>query len=148
MIGVRRRRHGMTLVELLVAIGITSIGLVALSQLYISSMWVYERARSISIATHRAQYELEKVQNFKFNIMNNRANLIADTRYSTLEGYSALSAGNGVQFPMPELRGGRGIITVSNFRGHSNILQIVIEIVWQSPQKTVAPVRVVTLLTQ
>lgn len=140
--------RGFSLIEILVAISITSISLVALSQLYTYSMWMYERGRNTSIASQRAQYELEKIQNLQFNILKNSAHLIDDSRYSALEGYSELPTNNGVQFPLPELRGGRGTITISNFRDYEHILQIVIEITWQSPQRTITPVRVVTLMTQ
>lgn len=143
-----RKHRAFSLVELLAAIGITSIALVAMSQLYIASMWMYERGRNLSIASQRAQYELEKIQNLKFNIMCNSDDLISDTRYSTLDGYSALPDKNGVQFPIPELPGGRGKITVTPFRNYEHILEIAIEIYWQSPQKTVTPVKVVTLMTQ
>ncbi|HEX2950178.1 MAG TPA: prepilin-type N-terminal cleavage/methylation domain-containing protein [Armatimonadota bacterium] len=144
----RRVRRGLTLIELLVSCFILAVGLVGLSQLYITAMWSYQKARYMSLATQRAQYELERVENFKFNVMQNSANLINDSVYPAAAGYSTLSAGNGVQFSMNDLPNGRGTITVSHFNNQANLLRVDIQISWKEPRQTVSPIRISTLLVK
>ncbi|HEY3379323.1 MAG TPA: prepilin-type N-terminal cleavage/methylation domain-containing protein [Armatimonadota bacterium] len=142
-----RSRSGFTLVELLISCVILGIGMVALLHLYMVSMWSYQKARYIALATVRAQHELEKAENLKFNVMRDRANLIGDSRYQASEGYSELVGRNGVEFAISALPNGHGTVTVSNFHGHANLLQIEIRISWEGPSPTQSPIHMSTLLS-
>lgn len=141
-----RAYRGMTLVELLVSCVILAIGLVALSQLFVTAMWSYQKARYTTIATERVQHELEKAQSLRFNVLRDNANLISDTRYSSLDGYRELAGHNGVEFDMESIPGGHGVITISPFQGKASLLKIDITITWTGSPKTQAPVHVTSLL--
>ncbi|HEY3376780.1 MAG TPA: prepilin-type N-terminal cleavage/methylation domain-containing protein [Armatimonadota bacterium] len=66
------RRRGFTLVELLIAALIVSLGLIALSQLYIAALWTFQKARYTAVAVAYAQKEVETLQYY------------ADTSYPAL----------------------------------------------------------------
>lgn len=141
-----RKFRGVTLVELLVSCVILAIGLVALSQLFVTAMWSYQKARYTTIATERVQHELEKAQSLRFNVLRDSANLISETRYSPLDGYQELPGHNGVEFDMDSIPGGHGVMTISPYHGNASLLKIDITITWKGSAKTLTPIHVASLL--
>src|SRR5689334_1514140 len=125
-----RRRRGFTLVELLVSVLILSLALVALSQLYMAAMWTYHKARYTSLATQRAQLELEQAEGLGYEKL--AADPLIDPLKYPEEEYSALATGRGVQFVIEEMEpvDGNGTIKISEYDGHPELLQVEIEITW------------------
>lgn len=150
--GSRRYRRGFSLVELLVSVVILSLGLIGLSQLHMAAMWTYYKTRDLSIATQRAQLELEKAQNLGFNLLDHGTLVAADpapTCYSASE-YSLLTTGRGVQFQVPSLPAGVGTVKIAKFTPggvpKQNLITVTIEITWDGPPRARSHVKIFTML--
>ncbi|MHB9130065.1 MAG: type IV pilus modification PilV family protein [Armatimonadota bacterium] len=147
MLCVRRRwQRGLTIVELLASIAILGIGLVALSQLYLAAMFTYQRSYYMSVATQRAQYEYEKVQNLGFYALAN-----GPSAESYMPGeYTVLSPGPGVSFNVDQLPKGRGTVTWSRFpantQGNANQLRVVITVGWTGMKQAASDVQIISLI--
>jgi prepilin-type N-terminal cleavage/methylation domain-containing protein len=139
----------MTLIELLVSIVIISIGLVALSQLYMSAMWTYQKSRSLSLATERAQLELEKVHAVGYEGL--QLDPLTQNPLFPSTVYTATTNPHGVTFPVDTLVGGSGKITVQPYQEGGapvdNIVQVVVEIDWDGAPRAQTNVRIVTYKT-
>lgn len=126
---------------------IISLGLVALSQLYIASMWTYQKARYLSVATQRAQFEIEKVQNLgALNLLNG----VDDNSYPPdIYGHDANRM--GATFQEKSLPGGTGHVFWSyyppNQDGNEHLLKVDVIMSWKSAEKTRTKVELTTLLT-
>lgn len=172
----RRRRPGFTLVELLVAIVILSIGLIGLSQLYLSAMWTFEKSRNLAMATGRAQLEYEQLLNLKHGQL---WAMLANTHYITTDetdtlgkfpdrDYDELESGDGVCFYVPEMPGnytvpaadlpagesvlkvdgGYGTIRVSKYDGEDTLLQVIVQVAWGGARRAHSNVEVVSLISE
>jgi prepilin-type N-terminal cleavage/methylation domain-containing protein len=80
------RRHiaqGFTLIELLISALILGVGLAAVAQLYLAASTSFHKAEYLSIATQRAQRELERVENFTFTQIDTafKAGTLVPDRY-------------------------------------------------------------------
>ena len=133
--------------ELLVSIFLLALGLVSLSQLYLSSMWAYQKARDMSVATQQAQYEMEKVRDLGvLNLMNG----VDTTAYPT-SVYTANAGNNGVTFLVHALPGGTGSVVWTPYpTGATNnqyLQKVVIAITWTGARRALSTVNVTTLVT-
>jgi type IV pilus assembly protein PilV len=64
---VLRTQGGFTLVEMMIALLVFSIGVVALSQALPNGMQLRDRARRLSVATNMAQDHVERLRSLPFN---------------------------------------------------------------------------------
>jgi prepilin-type N-terminal cleavage/methylation domain-containing protein len=156
---MRLRRHtGFTLVEVLISVIILAVGLLALSQLYVTGMYTYQKARNMSLATQRASREMERAQNFTFTLINSAhsQNKIVPDLYPAPE-YTAFADPNdadlkGVNFDVPELPEGVGTVIFSHFYDNTqgkempNLLQVDVLIEWGGKPNTQTPIHLVTLI--
>lgn len=145
--GVARRRRGFTLAELLVSLFILSLGLVALGQLYVASMWTYNKARYMSLATKRAEFEMEKTRNLGvLRLLNGPAE---DTYTSSEYQYDA--DGHGVKFTMTNIPGGKGEVRWEpyppNTKNNTYLLKITVLITWTGVRDANSQVFLSSLLT-
>ena len=142
----RRSRRGFTLIELLVAILVLSLALVSLGQLYLAGMWTTQKARYMSLATQRAQAEMERVQDLGvLRLRDTPLNAYPDTEYQHRDDSL------GVSFTDDTLPGGRGTVSWSayppNTAGNEHMLKVDIVISWDGAARTRSQVEVTTLLT-
>jgi len=143
---------GFSLIELLVSSVILGLSLVALSQLYMSAMWTYQKARKLSIATNRAQFELEKVDNLGYEGLItgvNSGNPTIEDAYFPSE-YTYLSSKMGVAFTIPDLPNGQGTVSWQPYPSNTSlssckILQATIDIQWDGSPKAQSRVHLITL---
>ena len=143
-----RRSRGLSLVELVVASVIVGVGMVGMCQLYLASMWTYQKAHYMAIATQRAQYELEKTRSVGFAALtpDNATSLVPGSYASG--SYTALTSGRGVQFTVADLPSGSGTITITKFRGYNYLLLATIQITWGGMTKAQSPVSIITLISK
>lgn len=143
----RRIRRGFTLVELLVALLILSLALISLSQLYLASMWTTKKARFMSIATKRAQSELERAQDLGLLILRNGP---GEDSYPSAE-YTYHDDGRGVDFLAPPLNNGEGSVTWQywppNTTDNEYLLKVTVNITWEGSSRSRSVVNLSTLLT-
>ena len=141
----RRVRRGFSLIELLVAVLILGLALISLSQLYLAGMWTTQKARYLSLATQRAQAEMERAQELGILNLTQGASV-----YPTPE-YTPYFFGRGVTFTEDNLPEGRGIVTWSvyphNTTGNQYLLKVDIFLTWQGAARTRSKVHLTTLLT-
>ena len=142
-----RRRRGLSLVELMVAVLILSLALISLSQLYLAGMWTTQKARYMSIATKRAQSELERVQDLGLLTLRNGPN---EDSYPSAE-YTYHADGMGVDFAAPPLPGGTGTVTwdywPANTAGNEYLLKVNVTVSWEGASRSRTHVSLNTLLT-
>lgn|GEM_PF-1975578 len=143
----RRPRRGFTLVELLVAMLILGLALISLSQLYLAGMWSTQKARYLSIATKRAQSELERAQDLGLLILRNGP---SEDSYPTAE-YTHHDDGRGVDFLAPPLPNGEGSVTWQfwppDTDGNEYMLKVTIDVTWEGSRRSRSLVSLSTLLT-
>lgn len=145
-------RAGFTLIEMLVACVILAIGLIGLSQLYLASMWTYQKSRNLALATEVAQYELEKAQSYGYTGLNGA--LTDDLYLRTQSGgiYTWLPAGNGVSFPVSQLPGGQGTVVWTHYVASSqtvaSLLQVEVTITWGGSVRAQSKMKVDTLIAK
>ena len=60
-------RRGFTLVEMMIALVLFGVGMVALAQVLPNGLSVRDKARRMSVATSMAQEEVERLRNLPFN---------------------------------------------------------------------------------
>lgn len=143
----RRPRRGFSLAELLVSIVILGLAMVALGNLYLAGMWTTHKARYLSVATQRAQYEMEKVQDLGLlNLLNGPS----EESYPTTE-YTHRLDGRGVSFNVESLPFGEGSVSWQNWppnmKGNQYLLKVDIVINWEGPRSAASNVHVTTLVT-
>lgn len=153
------RRAGFTLVELMVASVILAIAIIGLAQLYLTALSAFEKSRYLSVATGRAQLELERVQETPYSELLksvNNADFIEITAdgvddpigaFLDLDGYTQLAGNNGVHFTVDGLPSGEGLITFQKYNNYESLLMVTIEITWEGARPARSPVKVVTLLS-
>lgn len=143
----RRRRRGMTLVEVLVAVLILSLALISLSQLYLAGMWTTQKARYLSIATKRAQSELERAQDLGLLTLRNGP---SEDSYPSAE-YTYHEDGMGVSFQAPPLPNGTGTVEwdywPANTPGNEYLMKVTVNITWDGARRSRSRVTLSTLLT-
>lgn len=143
----RQFRRGFTLVELLVTLLILGLALVSLSQLYLAGMWTTQKAQYMTIATKRAQAEIERTQNLGLLILRNGPN---EESYPSAD-YTYHSDGHGVDFVAPPLPNGRGSVTWQfwppNTAGNQYLLKVTANVSWDGSTRSRSMVNVSTLLT-
>jgi len=123
---------------------ILSLGLIALSQLYLAGMYTYKKARFMSVATQRAQQELERVHDLKYNGLA-YGTLIDATRFPPDE-YTALFFRRGVRFTVDELPQGYGTIVIAKYNGYTHLLKVTISVKWGGMEQTRSDVVISTLI--
>lgn len=150
-----RRRRGFTLIELLVSAVILSVGLVGLSQLYMGAMWTYKKGRNLSVATQRAQLEMEKVRNLGFDGLINGINTSSPDQEDAYlpEYYTYLSSRMGVQFTVGNLPNGRGTLTwqpypIGTELKKAKMLQITLDISWDGSTREQSRVHLISFAAQ
>lgn len=145
----------MTLVEILVAILILGVGIVGLSNLYLATMWTYQKARNLSLATQRAELELENIQRqaaTAYTALTDTSKPLIPACYSAVI-YSALPSGRGVSFKVPGLPGGSGKITITtdpfkkNRPEDAKLASASIVITWTGSKRGQSNVSLTTLIT-
>lgn len=154
-----KRRSGFTLVEVLISVVILTVGLLAVSQLYVTGMVTYQKARNMSLAAQRAQRELERVQNLTYTLIHTAYvdNKIVPNLYPTALGYAAYTDPNdsevkGVTFTVDELPEGTGTVTFQPYfhptlgKTVPNLLQVDVNIEWGGKPSTQTPVHLITLV--
>ena len=142
-----RRRRGFSLVELLASVLILSLALVSLGQLYVAAMWTTQKARYLSLATKRAEYELEKVRNLGILSL---ANGPTESSYPTTE-YTHAANLKGVSFQEVGLPSGIGTVSWSNYppnvAGNDYQLKVDVVITWAGAHQSRSRVAVTSLVT-
>lgn len=149
----RHQRSGFSLIELLVSCIILSIALIAFGQLFLAGYLTMEKARYLSLATIRAENEIERLSFIEYDSMLNGPSI---TDYPTaVEGGTYQHFFNedgtrGVRFPVEDLPGGQGELSWrrSSLAGISdtNLLEVVVRITWDAQQRLQSDVVVSTLL--
>lgn len=152
----RRRHHrGFSIVELLISLVILAIGLVGLVQLYIASVYTYQKTRYTSLATARAKYELERVLQLgagSYDALTNPGNALIPACYPS-NPYTALSSGRGVKAVVSELPNGQVTITIVRDpfnQGRTEDLQlssVTVAVTWTGPRMT-SDVQLVTYVAK
>ncbi len=64
--GINRQEHGFTLIEVIMAITVLSIGLLAVASMQISAMWGNAIAKDYTESTDRVQDAVEKIYSLSF----------------------------------------------------------------------------------
>jgi prepilin-type N-terminal cleavage/methylation domain-containing protein len=143
----RRVQRGFTLVELLVALLILSMALISLSQLYLAGMWTTQKARYMSIATKRAQSELERVQDLGLLTLRNGP---SEDSYPSAE-YTYHEDWRGVDFAAAPLPNGEGSVTwrfwPPDTEANEYLLKVDVTITWDGSSRSRSLVSLSTLLT-
>jgi len=143
----RRRPRGFTLMELLVALLILSLALISLSQLYLAGMWTVQKARYLSLATQRAQAELERANDLGILSLLNGP---SEASYPISE-YTWHEDGRGVDFTEDSLPNSQGTLTWQNWptgeTGSDQLLKVDIILTWKGAARSRSQVHVTTLLT-
>jgi prepilin-type N-terminal cleavage/methylation domain-containing protein len=103
--GVRARRAGMTLIEVLAATAILAIGLVGVSAMVTYSVIAHDKAACYTIASDRAIAEIERIRDAGYNGAAVNTTLFPTDDYAILNTTQA-------SFTCSDLRSGRGLITV------------------------------------
>lgn len=147
----RRKCHGFTLIELLVSCLILALGLVAMSQLFISAVYAYHTSRNNSIATQRAQREYEYVGNIGFYAL--RGCSPTSNPYNYDSSYALNTNNNGVTFPVLELTGGHGDVTWEAYpsgttMSAAHMLKVTIHIAWRGRSTADSSVKVVSYVVE
>lgn len=154
---MKRRHHlrAFTLVELLVSCLIISLGLVAASQLYVTAMWTTQKARYLSVASQRAQFELEKVRNLGFGGLVNGVNSSTPELEDSYmpEYYTYLPSNLGVGFKIGDLPNGRGTVNWKPYPDgtalkSAKMFEVTIEILWDGSTRDKSKVRLCTFVAQ
>lgn len=108
--------QGLTLTEVLIAVGILAIVIVGLLQLFVYCSTLAEAAGNTTLAINAAQNKMEEIRNHNFGSI--------PTDYA-----SGGTPGN--TFTLTNLNG-TGTITTSQVGGNSQLLQIQIDASWQN----------------
>jgi hypothetical protein len=136
------------MVELLISSVILSLGFVAMGQLYVASMWTYEKSHDLSVATQRAQFELEKAAHLKYEGLT-----VADLSSAYPSPQYTVSQNRTISFNVPDLPSGEGTITMSkdpyNAGGAAdqNLLGVLVTINWRGSGFPRGGIRVNTLIS-
>ncbi len=110
------KNQAFTLVEVLIAIGILTVVIVGLLQLFVYCSRLAEAAGNTTLAINEAQNKIEEIRNHDFNAIA--------TDYA-----SGGTPGN--TFTLTSLNG-TGTVTPSQVGGSSELLQIQISVAWQN----------------
>jgi prepilin-type N-terminal cleavage/methylation domain-containing protein len=143
----KHKSRGFTLVELLVSVLLLGIGIVAVCQLYVVSMWTAQKAHYLSVATQRAQYELEQAEALPFAAMNLQSGTPLSQYYPT-GLYTDLATGRGVQFSVSTLPQGQGTIRIESYYGYDYLVQVIVEVTWAGARQAQSTVAVATLVAK
>ena len=130
----RRRRAGVTLIEILAATIILGIGLVGVGSLVTYGVVSHRKAVNYTVAEARAVKELERVRDAKYAGATVSSILFPSSEYTILSSTQA-------RFTISELRNGYGIITIgddvqalqtnpSTGQPYSNLKKVKVEIYW------------------
>ena len=108
-------KKGTTLIELLIAIAVIVIGLLALYSAIVTGMTLNLKAKHRAIAYNVGAQEMEILRNTAFSSLTDRA----DGPYiGTVSGLTQLPTGMGQ-------------LTIQNYSGNPDIKQINIKVLWQ-----------------
>ncbi len=137
------------MVELLVSAVILSLGFVAMGHLYLASMMTYEKSRDTSVATQRAQHELEKAANLKYEGLT-----VSDLTAVYPTPLYTVNPDRTISFTVPDLSGAQGTIRLvkdpfaAGGSAAQNLLGFVVEIHWRGQGYPKGTVRLNTLLSR
>lgn len=109
-------RKGFSLVEVLVSVGILAVAIIGLLQVFIYCSILADSAENVTTALGEAQSKMEEIRNHEFT----------DIAVDYASGGTP-----GDTFSLSGLDG-TGTITVSDFGGSAEILQLQIDIDWQN----------------
>ena len=141
------RVRGFTLIELLISVLILGLAIISLGQLYIASMWTTQKARYLSVATKRAQSELERAEDLGLMVLQNGP---TDASYPMAD-YTYYQNMQGVSFTVPSLPGGQGTVNWAswppNTSNNQYLLKVDINVTWQGSSQSRSQVAVSTLVT-
>lgn len=110
------KNQGFTLVEVLITIGILTVVIVGLLQLFVYCSNLAEAAGNTTLSINEAQNKMEEIRNHDF---------------STVATDYASGGTPGNTFALTSLNG-TGTITPSQVGGSSGLLQIQINVAWQN----------------
>ena len=109
-------QKGFTLVEVLIAVGILAVVIMGLLQLFVYCSNLAEAAGNTTLAINEAQNKMEEIRNHDFNAI----------------AIDYASGGTpGDTFALTSLNG-TGAVTTSQVGGSSELLQIQVDVAWQS----------------
>jgi len=145
-----RRRDGFTLIELMVVMALLSIGLLAVSALFVCGIVSNTKARCIQIAADRVQRETERLRSVGFDsITVNNASLFPPTAGYTMESQDEHGMGT-LSFTEPSLPGSQGTIAIDYYDGGSGYLltckQIIVTLSWSGARRARGTVTTVLLI--
>lgn len=121
----------MTLVEILVALSITVVSVLALYAVFTSSMRINLHTKYKATAYHIASQEMEIIRSTAFSSLSNQNK---GPFIGTVSGLEKLPS------PTTEL-------TIENYQGDSNIKKVTVDVSWQQ-ETTSKKVNLVTLVSR
>jgi len=147
---MKRRARGFSLIELLVVIGILSIGLAAIGALFVAGSISAAKSRRMNAARNAAQKELERLRSAGFS-----GCVVDPTIFTTSGGYTILqqnSDGTGrIGFQTPGLPpGSQGVISIAFYQSsagyYPNLKDISVNVTWPGGATTAGEVTLHTLV--
>ena len=110
-----KSNKGLTLVELIIAVAVLSVGLLSLYLVVIYGIKINRQAKILSLSYEIANKEMETIRNTPF------ANLINQTNGNFLSDSAS---------DIAKLNAGNGLLTIRNYDGTSTIKEIIIKVNW------------------
>lgn len=135
---MRSRNRGFSLIELLAVVLILGIGLTSVSMLFVAGIISSTKSRRISIASHAAQKEVERLRSAGFSGCIVDPDVFAPPGYTIIEQQPDKTGQIG--FTVPELPSGQGIIDIRTYQSASgyypNLKNVTVTVTWEGGAAT------------
>jgi len=115
---VRRKRRGMSLIEVLAAVFILGVGLTSISAMFVAGIISSEKAKRISTALNAMQQQMERIRSAGFSGCSVDPDIFKSAEgYSIIEQHSDMTGKVG--FTVPALPNGQGVIDIDFYTSPS-----------------------------